>query len=330
MIDYDSPWKDILDSYFVEFMLFFFPDAHKEIDWPAGFTFMDKELTKIVKKAEQGKKYVDKLIKVRLNDGTDLAILIHLEIQANRESDFAKRMFVYSYRLFDRYDLKVASMAVLCDNDMNWRPDRFGYDLLGCSHQFRFPVIKLVDYKKDWRPKESKSNPFAMVVMAHLAALKTAGDDEARYSSKLNLIKQLYKRGHKKQEVLDFLRFIDWVLSLPKGMEQKLSRALEKIEENRMASYVTSWERIALEKGIEQGLNKGIEQGLNKGIEQGLNKGKKEALTQVFLKMTRAKFSDVPDWVETRAENAPPETIEAWLDRILSAKTLEEIFDQPT
>ena len=34
--DYDSPWKDILDLQFEEFMAFFFPTAHAQIDWRAG------------------------------------------------------------------------------------------------------------------------------------------------------------------------------------------------------------------------------------------------------------------------------------------------------
>ncbi len=33
--DYDSPWKDILERYFEDFMAFFFPEAHKNIDWTA-------------------------------------------------------------------------------------------------------------------------------------------------------------------------------------------------------------------------------------------------------------------------------------------------------
>lgn len=32
-IDYDSPWKEVLDYYFAEFMAFFFPQAYSEIDW---------------------------------------------------------------------------------------------------------------------------------------------------------------------------------------------------------------------------------------------------------------------------------------------------------
>jgi hypothetical protein len=29
----DSPWKDILEAYFPQFMAFFFTDAFGEIDW---------------------------------------------------------------------------------------------------------------------------------------------------------------------------------------------------------------------------------------------------------------------------------------------------------
>ncbi|MBD2498877.1 hypothetical protein [Nostoc sp. FACHB-280] len=31
--EYDSPWKQILQLYFQDFMLFFFPQAYEQIDW---------------------------------------------------------------------------------------------------------------------------------------------------------------------------------------------------------------------------------------------------------------------------------------------------------
>jgi hypothetical protein len=45
--EYDSPWKQILQLYFKDFMLFFFPQAHSEIDWSRGFEFLDKELQQV-------------------------------------------------------------------------------------------------------------------------------------------------------------------------------------------------------------------------------------------------------------------------------------------
>ena len=42
-------------------------------------------------------------------------IYIHVEVQGTMQTEFAKRMFVYNNRIFDRYDRPVASLAVLAD-----------------------------------------------------------------------------------------------------------------------------------------------------------------------------------------------------------------------
>ena len=60
-IEFDTPWKDILQRYFEEFILFFFPQAHIEIDWTRAPEFLDKELQQVVRDAELGKRLVDKL-----------------------------------------------------------------------------------------------------------------------------------------------------------------------------------------------------------------------------------------------------------------------------
>ena len=44
--DYDSPWKDIIDCYFSDFILFFFPEVHPDIDWSRGYESLDAELQK--------------------------------------------------------------------------------------------------------------------------------------------------------------------------------------------------------------------------------------------------------------------------------------------
>jgi hypothetical protein len=61
---YDSPWKDVLEAYFQDFMQFFFPDIHAEIDWSRGYEFLDQELSQIVRDADLGKRLADKLVKV--------------------------------------------------------------------------------------------------------------------------------------------------------------------------------------------------------------------------------------------------------------------------
>ena len=129
--DYDSPWKDVLNRYFKEFMVFFFPGAHEDIDWSRGYELLDKEFQKIVRDAELGRRLLDKLVKVYRKDGSESWVLAHIEIQGQEQLDLARRIFTYNYRIFDRYGRPVASLVVLADNHPDWRPDRFGYTLGG-------------------------------------------------------------------------------------------------------------------------------------------------------------------------------------------------------
>src|SRR5882672_5967868 len=104
MRDYDTPWKEALDCYLKWFIAFLFPQIHEAIDWSKGFESLDKELQQIMPDAEVGRRYVDKLVKVWRMDGVEEWVLIHIEVQYSADDNFAKRMFIYHYRLLDRYD----------------------------------------------------------------------------------------------------------------------------------------------------------------------------------------------------------------------------------
>jgi hypothetical protein len=129
MSDYDSPWKEMLEGYFPDFMAFFFPEAYEDIDWARGYENLDKELQQIVRDAALGTRLADKLMKVWRRNGDEQVVLIHTEIQGNRDEDFPKRMYVYNYRLFDRYDRPVVSLAVVGDTSATWKPRRYSYSL---------------------------------------------------------------------------------------------------------------------------------------------------------------------------------------------------------
>jgi hypothetical protein len=76
--DHNSPWKDILEGYFREFIAFFFPWIENDVDWDKGYKFLDKEFQRIVKEAETGRRYVDKLIRVWRKDDIEAWLLIHI------------------------------------------------------------------------------------------------------------------------------------------------------------------------------------------------------------------------------------------------------------
>ncbi len=247
--DYDNPWELALENYFEEFIAFFFPQVHRQIDWEKQYEFLDKEFQQVVRDAELGKRLADKLVRVWHCNGEETWVLIHIEIQSQEESGFAERMYVYNYRIYDRYNRKVASLAVLGDERSNWRPSEFGYELFGCQVQFQFPIVKLLDYGVQWQALEENQNPFAMMVMAHLKTQETRDNGVERKTWKFSLIKRLYERGYQQQDILNLFNFIDWLMKLPKALDDEFWQQLAQYEEEKRMPYITSVERIGIEKG---------------------------------------------------------------------------------
>ncbi len=247
--DYDSPWKEIVELFFPQFMAFFFPGAYAAIDWQQPYEFLDKELQQVMRAAKSGRHTVDKLVSVTLNDGSAALVLIHIEIQNQVDLVFPERMFIYSYRLYDRHKTRVVSLAILGDDDPTWRPQEFGYELWGYEIKLRFPTIKLLDYEADWAALEQSKNPFAVVVMTHLRAKTTQRYPQTRLRWKIDLVKALYANQFTRHEIAELFRFIDWVMVLPEKYETRFENALKEIEESEQMRYVTTIERRAIERG---------------------------------------------------------------------------------
>jgi len=301
----------MLDNYFPEFMAFFFPDAHADIDWSRGYESLDTELPQIVRDAELGKRLADKLMKVWRRDGAEQIVLIHSEIQGDPEAVFAKRMYVYNYRLFDRYDRPVVSLAVLSDTSPNWRPNHYGYSLWGCRVGIEFPVVKLRDYEARWDWLEQNDNPFATIVMAHLRMQAARNDPDARFYWKTYLVRRLYDRGYQRKDILELFRFIDWIALLPEGLEARFRVEIEQFEAERNMPYITSIERHGIEQGVQQGVQQGIQQGEVK----------------LLKRLLKLRFGQLPEWVEKRLLQASEEELQTWADKMLKAQQLDDVFD---
>lgn len=256
---FDSPWQKIIELYFQDFLQFFFPQIHQDINWTQGFEFLDKEFHRVIRTASSGTQLVDKLVKVWTVPGQETWVLIHIEVQSQKQSDFARRMYVYNYRIFDHYNKMVGSLAILGDMHPLWKPDSFCRQLWNCEVPFKFPIIKLIDYEQKWAMLKESRNPFATITMAHILALKTRHNNPDRFAYKLTIIRHLYKQGYERQNIRNLITFIDWILTLPAKLEQKIYQELAIYEEKSKMEYIPSFERIALKKGYKQGLEKGIE-----------------------------------------------------------------------
>ncbi len=81
-----------------------------------------------------------------------------------------------------------------------------------------------------------------------------------------------------------------------------------------LADRFDQWAR----KYEQRGMEKGIEQGIERGIEQG------EAL--VLQKLLTKRFGALPGELVSRISVASAVQIDVWLDRVLDAASLDEVF----
>jgi len=316
--DYDSPWKDAITRYFPEFMAFFFPEAYSQIDWSKGYQFLDQEMHAVLRDAAIGKRLLDKLAVVTLLTGETRTVYVHTEVQGTPEVIFPKRMYSYNYRIFDHYDRPVASMAVLADDNPRWRPTEFKNSVLGCQTGIQFPIAKLLDYLGHEAELEDNPNPFALFTLAHLQTMQTRHNDEARYQARWHLVQLLYKRNWDEQRVIDLLFVIDWMMKLPKHLEQALWQNVKKMEEEKKMAYVSSLQRYAIEEGMQKGMML--------GMEQGLEQGRRTEATIMLERLLKRRFGTAPQRVHDRLADATADDLENWFDRAITAGSLAEVF----
>ena len=93
---------------------------------------------------------------------------------------------------------------------------------------------------------------------------------------------------------------------LPEALENQFAATLQQFEQEEQMPYITHIER----KGIQQGMQQGIQQG------------------EVFIlkRQLRRRFGELPLALEQRLNEASISELESWAEHILSANTLDEVF----
>ncbi len=280
--NYDEPWKEALTEYFEAFLYFFFPEVHQLIDWTKTPESLEKELKRITASAKTKKRFADKLYKAWLLEGQEVWILIHIEIQSQYETDFPQRMYIYNYRAFDLYQKPVISLAILGDERVNWRPDSYNYRIAGCEVSLKFPTVKLLDYEERWSELEASSNPFAIIVMAHLKTKATTGKLQQREQWKWTLIRGLYDRGFEREQIIKLFEIIDNMMTLSTKLQESLESKIKQFEEERTMPLVSNMELRGIKRGKKIGEKIGKEIGKEIGALQKSRDDIKTVLTVRF------------------------------------------------
>jgi hypothetical protein len=241
-------------------------------------------------------------------------------------------MYRQRTRIFDRYQRDVASLGVLADERSDWRPSVYRRALWGCATTFEFPIVKLADWRVRWAELEASENPFATVILAHLVAQDTRRDVVSRQGAKLALIRRLYERGEPRERILSLFRFIDWLLALPEAAEREIIDVIEQWEE-RAVAYVTHMERLAIERGREEGQREEAARAAQyvthverMAIERGREEGQREEAARAVRRVLARRFGVAAAVLDEQLAGITDlARLEALLDQAITAASLDDI-----
>ncbi len=280
MIPHDRLFKELLTTFFSEFVELFLPQMADYLDM-SSFVFLDKEIFTDITSGETH--HADLVVKARFKN-SETFFLVHVEMQAQRQADFGRRLFRYFSRLHDKYTLPIYPIVIFSfDRPVARQPS---------SYEVRFPDLRVLRFSYtaiqlnslNWRRYLKQSNPVASALMARMGI---APQDRARV--KLECLRMLVtlKLDNAREGLI--AGFVDSYLKLTALEQEEFEiqlRTLSKEEREAIMAIRTSW----MEDGIKQGLEKGREEGLERGREEGLERGREEgrreeaaALVQLLL-----------------------------------------------
>ncbi|GBE94661.1 DUF4351 domain-containing protein [Nostoc cycadae] len=301
MIDHDRLFKELLTTFFWEFIELFFPEitAYLERD---SITFLDKEIFTDV---TAGEKYeTDIVVKAKFRQQESF-FLIHLEHQAYYQEAFDLRMYRYFARLYEKYSLPVYPIALFSYD----RPKKVEQDF----HQVAFPNKVVLQFNYDviqlnrlnWREYLQQQNPVASALMAKM---NIAPQDRPRVKSEcLRLLATLQLDPARMQLISGF---IDSYLRL-NAQEKEIFQAeiaqFEPTQQEVVMQIVTSW--------MEEGIQQGLQQGELKVIQRQLTRRIGTITPELQEQLRGLSVTQLEDLAEALLDFSDEADLVAWLEQ---------------
>jgi hypothetical protein len=116
-----------------------------------------------------------------------------------------------------------------------------------------YVAIKLIDLEEKIELPRFRGNPVAMVIRAHLAALRTRRDLEARLMQRVALCRRLYEEGFNQKDVVFIHGLIDRLMILPCPLMVRFRQELFTLEKDKNMPYVDTLTRMSLQEGRQEG-----------------------------------------------------------------------------
>jgi predicted transposase YdaD len=245
-IDHDRLFKELISTFFIEFLDLFLPDVARDIDRDSIQFLPELVLTDVT---EGEKKNIDLLAKVKYRQ-EDTYFLIHVEAQSYTQAAFAKRIFKYFARLHEKYDLPIYPVVIFSfDEPKRSEPN---------NYQVTFPSLNVLNFnfasiqlnQLSWRDYLTQQNPVAAALMAKMNIAV-----EERPQVKAECLRLLITLRLDPARMQLISGFVGVYLDLNAAEEELFNATVDTMgltNEEEYMEMVTSWERKGLQEGRQE------------------------------------------------------------------------------
>jgi len=115
---------------------------------------------------------------------------------------------------------------------------------------------------------------------------------------------------------------MSYILLVRRVDRVRMAQRLRTLVGPRMQEAVMTTGEELMREGEQRGLERGLQRGRAEGVQTGLQKG----LQQTLLRLLGHRFGRLDRKVVARVRAARPEQLQLWLERILTAETVEAVL----
>ncbi len=123
---------------------------------------------------------------------------------------------------------------------------------------------------------------------------------------------------------------VSYTLQATEAPPERLRPFFDQLGERAKEAFMTGAQMLIEQgraEGLAKGLAKGRAEGEAKGKAEGEAKGKAEGKAELLLRLLRLKYGDLPEGQLARLRGATNDELERWAERVMTAATLDEVFE---
>ncbi len=307
---FDVIWKYGIYWLFQSFLYAYDRQLHDDIDWTQKIVELSTE-NLFENAGETGgveKEIADLAFEVFLKSIGE-KVIIHIDIQATRQTNFPLRVTKYNLKLSCKHDRKVISIVILIDKDLNWYPNSSELTIHSNKHIHEFSAIKIENQRDKAKELREQNNLVGWFFQAHFLCRDTENNPSLRLEEKVNWIIKFAEVKIDDEEMQRRIYLIfDGLLQLPKELQLEFYQRTQylkgklpmEIITQSMIDFSEEIKRKAVKSAEKRALNKGKREGIKEGKSEGIKEGLQIAIPLKYeqkvandLLMRLSKISDV-------------------------------------